>query len=795
MFRSLLELHSEDRITFDRKIAGLEPPLAERVQRLRELHDSDTSRLERHARTLLGTDAVPDRLGAFTLLRELGRGGMGVVAEAQREAEGFTQRAAIKWIPAWQVDTARRQRFLFERDVVARLRHPHIAQLVDGGEGENGELWYAMELVEGQDLLQHARQRMLDLRGRVRLLLDLCEAVAYAHRNLILHRDIKPSNVLVDREGQLKLIDFGIAKGLDETSEGLTQDASPMTPRYAAPEQLRGERPTTASDVWQVAAVAFELLSGRPARKNGKLRRASQAALEEGDDTPAWGLDARGLFRALRGDLDAILQKGLRDAPEERYSNIEELAADLRAWLRGQPVAVRRNERWYALGRYVAIHRWSVAFGALALTSLIVGLTVAASESRRAAVEARAAEDTNTLMLRAFLGGSGRIASTLTLRTYFDYVTELVVQDATLSPKRRYQLLLQILDSTQEVGISETVEQSSRVLIEQAREIFGNDSLEAAFAMDRWAYLALRQRGATAAEEADASLTESNRIYHALGLNAGPRYLSHLRARAHLANVVEDLNSLIGISQEMVHVASTSEGTPIVDKLGLQSLLASAYFRAQRYAEADQTMRDTLDEYAEALSTDTTLTDGYLFNRARACEYRAFHDASDAAQFCSSLIDEFEQSNSMNSEMGIWAMRGLAEAHSRLGNHHEALKVLRSAGAIADELYGDSVLPALYARILRSQGRETYTLGLYKESAEIRQRLLSWSDQRRAKDSEDGLEMRIELMESLLAAGETEASASLLDTTLNLSSLSAAYLERWQRLSEQLAQKHSGGSG
>ncbi len=784
LFRQLLELGTEDREALDLEIASLEAPLAERVRRLLEQHHVHTGRLERRLEQLRVGSDVPARLGSFTLLRELGRGGMGVVAEGQREAEGFTQRVAIKWIPAWQVDAARRQRFLFERDVVSRLRHPNIAQLVDGGEGEQGELWYAMELVEGEDLLEHCRERRLDLRARVGLLLDLCSAVSYAHRNLILHRDIKPSNVLVDREGQLKLIDFGIAKGLDDAAEGLTQDAAPMTPRYAAPEQLRGERPTTATDVWQVAAVAFELLSGEPARKDGRTRRASTAALDS--DTAHANVERGDVSKALRGDLDAILQRALSDSAEERYDSIEGFAAELRAWLHGEPVRARRGERWYALRRHVAKHRWAVLFGALALVSLGLGLAAATIQSRRAAAEARAAEEANALLLRAFLGGSGKLASTLTLRGYFDYVIDLVAQDTTLPPARRYELLLQLLNSTQDLGVSEAIEGGALALTMAAEDLFGSDALELAHALDRSALVALRHRGAAARADAEARLERSGAIYRARGFDSGHDYLEHLRSRAHLANMSEDVDTVIAISRQMVSIAENSTEISAGDRLGLRTLLASAYFRAQRYADADAAMQGVLEDLAARGADSAALVEYHLFEKARACEYRAFHNAASALEFCTRVYGELTAKDAQNSEMGLRNLRGLAEAQSRLGQHDAALKTLRVANAMAESVYGEGVMPPMHVRILRSLGRETYALGLFSESAGFRRRLLDWSDARRRKDTEDALEMRIELMESLLAAGHTQESADLLDPSLDLSALSPPFLSRWNLLKEKL---------
>jgi hypothetical protein len=783
LFRKLLELDTGDRARLDAELAEAEPELAARVRRMLERHHSLTNRLERPWQQEMAQLGLPSQLGAFTLVRELGRGGMGIVAEGQREAEGFTQRVAIKWIPAWQVDAARRQRFLFERDVVARLRHPHIARLVDGGEGSEGELWYAMELVDGKDLLSHCRERGLGLRERVQLLLDLCDAVAHAHRHLILHRDIKPSNVLVDDEGQLKLIDFGIAKGLDSDSDDLTLDAAPMTPRYAAPEQLRGERPTTLSDLWQVAALAFELLSGQPARKDGGLRKASDATMESGvEHAVSCGLDSTRLKRALQGDLDALLERALSDKPEQRYANIEAFCDELRAWLSGRPVLARRHERWYAAKRFALQHRWSLGFASLALVAVIGAGIVAVTLGAKAQEEARTSEHANTLMLRLMLGNNDRAVNAMTLREYFDYVTTLVVEDVDLPPLRRFELLFTILDSTSRMGPTDAVERASMQLSRSAADLFGAQSRQFADATVRWAHLALVRREQNAAPEAESALDEAYQIYKHLNLLGSPEMLGHLRVRGHLANVMEDVSSMIAVSEEMEKIARSNDTVSDRDKVGISGLLASAYFRAQRYREASATMERVVAEIQELGERGEPAPDLLLYHRARACEYHSFDAPARAIDFCGILQTEIRAAEKINSEVGVTVLRGLARAKSELKDHEGALALLLEADLAAGVVFGVDGMTPIRVRVRRSLGSVYFELGRFAESAEARRGLLAWSEARKSRESEDALEMRVELLEALVRAGQQREVEELLDETLNLSALSNDYRLRWEQL-------------
>ena len=400
LFRHLLEIEPASDAALESELARSDANVAARVRGMLDSHRSTTSRIERSWQDDV-PDALPARLGVYTLLGELGRGGMGMVMLGERDIAGFVQRVAIKLIQPCQLDYERCARFALERDLAARLRHPHIVQLLDCGEGPDGELWYAMELVEGATLPVHCDQRALGLRERVGLLVDLCEAVGHAHGNSILHCDIKPSNVLVTADGQLKLIDFGIAKMLDEGDGELTGDLLPMTPRYAPPELLQGQRPTTASDLWQLGAMAFEVLVGRPLRDvgAGESFAPSQRSRTVDAATPAArGLVMAQLTPALRGDLDAIVTKALRPEPGARYASADEMAADLRAWLAAQPVAARRGERGYALKRLLRAHRLANGFAALALLAVITDGVASFVQEQHTGEEACIAQSTSTFL-------------------------------------------------------------------------------------------------------------------------------------------------------------------------------------------------------------------------------------------------------------------------------------------------------------------------------------------------------------------------------------------------------------
>ena len=339
------------------------------------------------------------RLGAWTLDERLGEGGMGVVYRAHRHDGAFRQEAAVKLAPGVLLSDELRQRFEGERQLLARLRHPHVARLLDGGTTADGIPYLVTELVDGEPVDRHCERRGLGLADRLRLLLQVCAAVDYLHRHLVVHRDLKPSNILVDRDGRAVLLDFGIAKLLagDAASDTTRTGRQPLTPGWAAPEQLAGEPVTTAVDVYALGALLRRLLvgPGDPREEVAReWRRPSDVA-------------APGLARRLRGDLDAVAMTALAAEPTDRYSSAAELAADLRRHLEGRPVHARPPSAVYRLGRLVRRHRVASALAAGLAATLVAGSAVVMAEAGTARHERDAArrEGRRAERTAAFLEG------------------------------------------------------------------------------------------------------------------------------------------------------------------------------------------------------------------------------------------------------------------------------------------------------------------------------------------------------------------------------------------------------
>lgn len=306
------------------------------------------------------------RIGDF-----LGRGGMGTVYMAERVDGEVTQRVAVKFLRPGGDDPHLRQRFLAERQILAGLSHPNIARLLDAGHREDGQPYLVMEYVAGKSIDLYSDG--LSIRAKITLFLKVCAAVGYLHRNLVVHRDLKPANILVTGEREPKLLDFGIAKMLDLSTDSTMTGMRMLTPDYASPEQVAGMRVSTATDIYSLGAVLYKLLTGRsPHQFEGDSAGAIALAISNGTVTPP-----SKLVPALSGDLEFIVLKALRKEPQERYATIEQFSEDLENYLDLRPIRARKGDTWYRARKILRRYWLPVAAATLAVAGLSAGVLVA----------------------------------------------------------------------------------------------------------------------------------------------------------------------------------------------------------------------------------------------------------------------------------------------------------------------------------------------------------------------------------------------------------------------------------
>jgi tetratricopeptide (TPR) repeat protein len=343
------------------------------------------------------SESAGKRIGPYVLDGLLGRGGMGAVYLAHRADGEFEQKVAIKLIDLPLATTTFRERFRQERQILAGLQHPYIARLLDGGVTDGGDPYLVMEFVDGVPIHRYCERENLSVPDLLKLFLQVCEAVQFAHQNFVVHRDLKPDNILIAADGTPRLLDFGTAKLLSPSfaaaGAGLTRDGyQSFTPQYASPEQVLGNQVTAASDTYSLGVLLYLLLTGTQPYELAELTTAEmlRAICNEPPRRPE---PAAGLGKRIDADLDAILMKALRKEPAERYGTAEQLAADVRAWLDGMPVAARRGTFRYRAAKFIRRNRISVAGSALLAVSLLAGVVGVAWQANVANEERQRAEE------------------------------------------------------------------------------------------------------------------------------------------------------------------------------------------------------------------------------------------------------------------------------------------------------------------------------------------------------------------------------------------------------------------
>jgi serine/threonine-protein kinase len=512
LFDAALDLPPEARAAWlDERCAG-EPNLRAEVDALLDLASAPAPVLDEAC----GPDLLPallgdaargldrqdtgDVIGAWRIVRLLGRGGMGSVFLVERADGQFTQTAALKLVRAGLDTDAITRRFERERQIVASLQHPGIARLLDGGRTPDGRPYFVMEYVEGQPIDRYCDARRLTIEERLALFERVCLAVQHAHTRLVVHRDVKPSNIVVTADGDVKLLDFGIARILEPSGggagESLDVAASLLTPDYASPEQVRGDPVATSSDVYQLGLLLYELLTGGRAqrvqgRSPGELARAvceavpprpSERIAEADEATCAARRSGRApLVRLLRGDLDTIVGCALRKEAQRRYASVAELVEDLHRFARGLPIRARGDGLAYRAGRFVSRHRVGLAATAAVLVTIALVLPMAMNQRLRAARERQHAQQVENMLAQLFTFPSPRRQPRApSAGDMADHATRLVRRELGTQPVSQARLLTLLGDVHAALGRYD----AAIDVLEDARAIrereFGPESLEVA---------------------------------------------------------------------------------------------------------------------------------------------------------------------------------------------------------------------------------------------------------------------------------------------------------------------------
>jgi eukaryotic-like serine/threonine-protein kinase len=671
-------------------------------------------------------------VGPYRLLRRLGRGGMGSVYLAERA--DVQKQVALKLLrPAFGSRELSR-RFQLEQRVLARLDHPNIARLLDAGVLPGAMPYFVMEYVDGEPLTEHGRRA--DLRTRLRLFEAVCAAAACAHQHLVVHRDLKPSNILVNRDGIVKLIDFGISKALegsdDDSGEDLTQEGSRlMTPGYAAPEQVRGEPITPAADVYALGLLLYELLTGqRPYNLRGLTPSEVEKVVCEGT-TPrpslAVAADATTLHlaRRLAGDLDAICLKALEKDPERRYPTATELKADIDRYLSNRPVEARPPTTRYFLRKFIGRHRWAVMAGTLAAFALLAGslavlwqarLAIHERERAEAALsESRAVGDFLIDLFEARDPGTGNPPS----------VDDLIERGRQRADQLTAQPLVQarMLDTIGRVyhhlGRHEQAEPLLRRALALRSEKLGSEDAQVAATRDHLARL-LHGRGAY--DEAEREYREALALRRRLLGNEHPDTAQTLAQYGLFRLLRDDLDGAAALIGEALAVQRRALGNAHPDVASTLHRLASVHAARKDYAGSERLEREALEIHRATLGPSHEETLVSLGNLAGSLAQQG-HDLA-AEQAFREVLEHNRRVLGARHPRVANTLNNLGTVLERQGQAAEAERMYVEAIAINEDVLGKehpkvAWVSANLGRLLTGVGRFPEAEALYERALRI----------------------------------------------------------------------------
>jgi len=658
------------------------------------------------AETAPPESAVGRRIGPYAIERKLGEGGMSTVYVAARADEEYRRQVAIK---VFGYGADRRdlvERFRAERQILALLDHPNIARLLDGGTTSDGLPYLVMEYIDGVPIDHYCGERLLSIEKRIELFRQVCSAVQYAHQNLVVHRDIKPSNILVTADGVPHLLDFGIAKLLEGSS--LTDVAATatgqrlMTPHYASPEQVEGKPVTTATDVYSLGVLLYELLTGRlPYRLAGdRLGAVEQAVLEQQPERPSAAAGRQKLSRQLAGDLDNIVLTALRKEPARRYASVELLAEDLRRYRTGLPVLARPSTLGYRVSKFVGRHRLGVGVAAL-LALVILGLaatmTVQAARLARQRDEIRRERD-KAVQVAGFLEEIFSAADpaqarggTVTAREVLDRGAARITAELADQPEVQAALAAAIGRSYGGLGLYDRAEALLQQSLVLRRQVFGASHPEIA-----------------------ESLFDQAALYYARG--------DLELAEATFRQVVQMRRALLGGADPAV-----AEG---LNGLGLV-LISKAKFDA-----AEPVLREALAINREHYGNDNEEVGSNLGNLGLLMKQKG--DLAAAEVLYSEALAIFRRLFDAPHPQVVIQLNNLALLQSDRGEFAAAEASYRETLAVARRVYGRehpqiALFLANLAGVLSARGKHEEAERLARESLALRRRLLGGENEQVAR--------------------------------------------------------------
>ena len=801
LFDEALDLDPEQRRSWLERLAGTNPEVVTQLRRLLEAHGA--SRTQDALDTLPALHAPPQqdagpelaagqRVGPYVLQRLLGGGGMADVWLARRDDGALAREVALK-LPL--MNPLRRDlaaRFARERDILARLEHPHIARLYDAGVSATGLPYLAMEYVDGRPLNAWCDERRLTVPERIRLFAQVLAAVQFAHANLVIHRDLKPSNILVTTEGQVRLLDFGIAKLLEGDRQAPETEITRLSGRaltllYASPEQIQGEPLTIASDVYSLGVVLHELLAGSTPYR---LRRESAAELEEAivsgepqhpsaavspESAAFRGVSGPRLVRLLRGDLDAIVLKALSRAPGQRYSTVAAFAEDLQRQLDGQPVRAQPPSAWYRVRKFVARHRWPVVGTAAGLLAVLAVAAVAVVQARKAraqeqlahtqavrasreAATVRRVSEFLTSMFKASDPSEAR-GNSMTVREVLDRGAREVESALAQEPELRARMMTTLADVYGGLGLLPQEHQLLERALSTRLSALGPEAPDTLETTRKLAAV-LEAEGRTSEAE-----TLIRRELEVATRALGPQAPETLRSKSLLTRILADEGDRTGaesLARETLQTLRQVQGPRHPDTVQQMALLSILLNREHRFAESEALDREILAIEQETLGPDhpDTLIDlqniaGDVSNQGK------FEEAERVFQ---ELLERLSRVLGPEHPKTLVAKQNLAITHKFARHLEQAEQVTREVLETRRRVLGDQhpdtlVSLGVLASVVKDRGRLAEAERLSRTSLDLRRRLFGPSHPETANAEYD-------LAGILALAGKRDAALEMLRASL-----------------------------
>jgi tetratricopeptide (TPR) repeat protein len=731
------------------------PELRAEVESLLTAHEKAASFLE--VDTQVDSSAGPTfslegkQLGPYRLLGIVGLGGMGTVYRAERTDGRFQKQVAIKVVPAALHSPELLRRFTSEQQILAALEHPNIARLLDAGVSPEGIPYFVMEYVEGIPVNEYCDSSKLSTAERLRLFQTLCPAVQYAHQHLVVHRDLKPANILVTCDGVPKLLDFGIAKIVDPWTAA-TLDATrsllnPMTPGYASPEQVRGETVTTATDIYSLGVVLYELMTGQPPYRVGgrplgeAIRLICQNEPEKPSSLVRRHQSATRKMHSIPGlssDLDAIVAKAMRKDPQQRYASAEEFSSDIRRALKGLPVSAHRGSLRYRAGKFVRRHRFGVGVAAAAAVVLLgIAATMAvqaqriAKERDRANREAEASKRVADFMTNMFKVSDPNEArgNSVTAREILDKASRDIDPGLARDP----ELQAQMMDVMGTVYWNLGLYSSARPLLEHSTDIrlhtLGPENQATLLSKHHLAVVLESERQLGEAEKIERETLEVRRRV------LGREHPDTLQSMKTLGRLIEREGRAMPegpeadarfaqaekLDRETLDICRRVLGPEHPDTLAVMSNLGSTLHYEARYAEAAQLERETFEMQRRVLGPQHRDTMGSMNNMAFTLEHLRRYP--EAERIYREALEIQRRVLGPNHPDTLLTMDNLNNTVAEQGRYAEAEKLCRETLEIRKRILGPEHPDTATSRyelagLLARQGRRNEALSVLREAVD-----------------------------------------------------------------------------